>query len=263
MSFYRHPEVYAVLLEPDPDIFADADAWIGRHLDGPARRVLDPACGPGNWLVRFAERGAAVAGNDLEPAMIAAARRRLAGRPAELTVGDMADLDFRTGPFDVAINVHSSVGHLPDDAAVVRHLRAVARHLRPGGIYLLGLVIDDGTALREEPEFLWQCPATRIPGGGMAAVRYESARRDPAARTERIRLHLLTKGVAGCPEALREEYDLRTFPAARLREILAEAGGFDVLAAHAMLVEGRPDVGLVHDAGDVTLVLRRGEDPVA
>jgi hypothetical protein len=54
---------------------------------------------------------------------------------SELTVGDMTDFRLPR-PVDAAICMQDSQGHLLTNDALVRHLRAVAANLRPGGLYI-------------------------------------------------------------------------------------------------------------------------------
>jgi SAM-dependent methyltransferase len=198
-----------------------------------------------------------VAGNDLSPVMVAEARRRLLDEDAEITEGDMRALRFETGPFDVAVNFHGSLGHLPDLQAMAQHLASMRDALRPGGLYFLGICVFDGDTTDDTLWTLYESDIRPIPSGGMAAVRYESVRRDPVAREETIVLHLLTKGVADCPPQIEERYVLRTLREMDVRALLAEVGGLDLLAVHAMTEDEHPDEGLYPNCGDVTLVLRR------
>ena len=256
MSLYRHPEVYATLLSPEPDVFEHVLDWIDVYLDGPLESVMDPCCGPGTWLLPFSVRELHVAGNDLLPQMVAECRRRL-GEAAELTEGDMRSLAFETGPFDVVFNLHSSIGHLPDLSGAAANLSSVRDHLRPDGLYFLGACVYDGALVEEDIHVLYESEPMYIPSGGMAAVRYESVRRDPVRSEETIRVQLLSSGVVECPESFEEEYVLKTFQRDVLRGLLEEVGGFDLLAVHAMEEDGHPDRGLQSNCGDVTLVLRK------
>jgi SAM-dependent methyltransferase len=255
MSLYNHPAIYAALLKPEASLTLAMEEWCQRWIDAPVRSVMDPCCGPGSWLLPFRDRAARVAGNDLSEAMIEEARAAFDPAVSEWTVGDMRDLRFQTGPFELAINMHSSVGHLPDLQAVEGHLRSVHRNLVPGGHYFLGVVVNDARGVDRSLRVLFESPPTELPSGGMAAVRYESIERNGAKERETIRLHLLTAGVPGCPQVLSEEYNLRSFRASQLRAVLS-AAGFQVLASYAMDEEGHPDVGLSRNCGDVTLILR-------
>lgn len=256
MSLYDYPELYHVLLAPEQDMMDDLYAWMDRHLEGSCNRVMDPACGPGTALLPFAEDGCFVAGNDLAAGMVATAGKVLGEWPTELRQGDMRHLPFETGPFDVALNLYASIGHLPDDDAVAEHLEAVARNLRKGGLYFLGLTVCDGEA-DTTPLQLFEAEPTPIPSGGMAAVAYESVYRDPPKREERIRVVVLTKGVAGAPPQLVEEYTLLTFSAEQLASVIARVPSLELAAAYAMEEDPRAAVELAPGVGDLTLVLRR------
>jgi SAM-dependent methyltransferase len=103
----------------------------------PVRRVVDIACGTGPHLLRLADRGYKMSGLDLSPRNIQFLRERFAkkGHEGELVVGDMTD--FRLArPVDAAICMQDSQGHLLKTEQLVAHLRAVARCLKRGGLYL-------------------------------------------------------------------------------------------------------------------------------
>lgn len=246
-----------MLLAPEKDLLRDVDVWVRRYLRRRPEAVMDPACGPGVMLEPYARRGCRVAGSDLHPGMVAEARRRLKGRDAEVRPGDMRELAFRSGPFDLVVNLSSSVGHLRTDRDVVAHLHSVARHTRTGGIYLLGVTVFEPSDPDDELWVLYESEPTPLPSGGTAAVRYESLYRAPRRRRERIRVVVLASGVSGLPPAFTEEYTLRTFSARAVRRVVGACGAFELLAAHDMMLEGRPDTGLEPGSSDVTLVLRR------
>jgi SAM-dependent methyltransferase len=252
----KHPEVYGVLLAPGPEEVEAWWSWIFAHLEGDCGSVMDPACGPANVLLPFARDGLHVAGNDLEPAMVRHAREVLAPFGAEVTCGDMRSLRLRTKPFDVALNLYASIGHLEDDAGVRRHLACVARHLRPGGLYLLGLNVADGGEASEDVIPLFESSPTALPGGGMVSVRYDSVHRDPALRIETVQSLLVSQGVPGLEPVSVHEYSLRTFPVAVVGEFVADPA-WELAAVYQMGIDGWPEVDLKADLGDATLALRR------
>jgi SAM-dependent methyltransferase len=103
----------------------------------PVRRVVDIACGTGPHLLRLADRGYKMSGLDLSPRNIQFLRERFAkkGHEGELVVGDMTD--FRLAhPVDAAICMQDSQGHLLKTEQLVAHLRAVARCMKRGGLYV-------------------------------------------------------------------------------------------------------------------------------
>jgi len=114
----------------------------------PRSRVLDAGCGPGRVGVLLHERGHEVVGVDADPELIAAAREDHPG--PQWLVADLAELDLaRHGviePFAGAVlagNVMAFVA--PGTESDV--LTAIAAHLAPDGILVVGFGADRGYAL--------------------------------------------------------------------------------------------------------------------
>ncbi len=92
-------------------------------------RILDVGCGPGTItvdLARVATQGSAV-GLDRSESVISEARKT-AGQAnvtnVDLRVGDVYDLDFEAGSFDV-VHAHQVLQHLSDPVAALREMRRV------------------------------------------------------------------------------------------------------------------------------------------
>jgi SAM-dependent methyltransferase len=120
----------------DDDDAAAAVALIDRCHPLAGLRVLDLACGPGRHAAQLAARGARVAGLDLSLPLLSLARARTRGAVA-LVRGDMRRLPFRTGTFDIVVNLFTSFGYFADDAqhaAVIAGARAL---VGPGGVFVL------------------------------------------------------------------------------------------------------------------------------
>ena len=93
---------------------------------GPGTRLLDIACGSGYAAAIAAGRGARVSGLDASEALITIARARADG--ADFRVGDMFELPFGDGVFDVATSFNG-IWKGCEDA-----LREARRVVRPGGM---------------------------------------------------------------------------------------------------------------------------------
>jgi demethylmenaquinone methyltransferase/2-methoxy-6-polyprenyl-1,4-benzoquinol methylase len=101
-------------------------------LDG--RLAADLACGTGDISELLRRQGARVVGLDLTPRMISLARHKIgsgSGAPS-FVVGDMSDLPFGDGQFDV-VTTGYGLRNVPD---LERSIREAARVLRPGGLFL-------------------------------------------------------------------------------------------------------------------------------
>jgi SAM-dependent methyltransferase len=122
--------------------------------------VLDCACGTGQHLPLFHSLGNEVVGSDVSTAMLAQARKNLAGAGLDIPIHQV---DYRElpqhyfapedAPFDAVTCLSSSILHMPDDDGSLRALCSMRDVLREGGI----LVLTQGTSDRqwaEKPRFI-------------------------------------------------------------------------------------------------------------
>jgi len=103
------------------------------------QRVLDLGCGTGRYTVPLAATGARVTGLDLAASMLdrAAAKLAAAGLTADLRRGDMTELPFETGSFDVVVSTLTLMHVPPADRQ--RVFCEIARVLVPGGLVLFSV----------------------------------------------------------------------------------------------------------------------------
>jgi SAM-dependent methyltransferase len=94
-------------------------------------RLLDVACGSGLAIELGRLRGADCSGIDASPRLVAIARYR--SPDSDIRVGDMHDLPWDDGTFDIATSFRGIWGTTPDAVA------EIGRVLRPGG--RLGLTV--------------------------------------------------------------------------------------------------------------------------
>ncbi len=255
-AFYRRSALYSAFFAPSPEIRKAIDRLVRQHLGRKPRRVLDPACGPGLWLSHFFDQGCEVAGSDLEDLAVKLAGARLHARGAMVMVGDMRRPPDELGTdFDCVINLDNSVGHLPAFEDVVEHFKSMRQRLTSKGVYLIGLAIREPNDTIATGVVYERGPVD-IEGGGFAALRTESLGLQAQTRCERIRQIAITANVPDAPAVIAEQYDLLTFTYALLRDILAAAGGFDVLGCYDATDEDLPAKPFRKGAGDVVLVLR-------
>src|SRR5438045_709918 len=123
----------------------DERAAAGENVHGEAdfvmryapRSVLDAGCGTGRVARELARRGVDVVGVDLDPDMLATARRR--SPELRWVEADLASLDLRR-TFDLAVAAGNVMILLTPgtEPAVLANL---ARHLRPGGDLVAGFSI--------------------------------------------------------------------------------------------------------------------------
>ena len=115
----------------------EVDYLAGVLSTAPGQRVLDIGCGPGRHAVALAAAGFDVIGVDVSAWAVAAARQASAdaGVVARFEEADVLTSDLPSGEIDAAIAVQSF--GWGSDADQLRMLKAVRRHLVPGGVLVL------------------------------------------------------------------------------------------------------------------------------
>lgn len=163
-DIYSDPLIYDVLHAPGTSKEVQGlEKLARRFVTGDIRRVVEPACGSGRYLRLFALRGYDVVGMDMSPAMAqyamsrvtkAASRTRrkpaagVRGRGtlprAHIYAGDMCDMhgEVADASIDFAFNMINTIRHLPDDQSVIAHVNEIARVLRKGGVYAVGISLS-------------------------------------------------------------------------------------------------------------------------
>jgi SAM-dependent methyltransferase len=114
----------------------------------PPGRVLDLGCGYGRASIYLARHHWRVDGVDFIDRAIAEASSRAesAGVSAAVHfhIGQVTDLGFLSGPYDLALDVGCM--HSLDDDGLRRYRDSLLRLLRPDGLYLLFAHLRDDTA---------------------------------------------------------------------------------------------------------------------
>jgi SAM-dependent methyltransferase len=148
--------------DPGPDgyfgeeIAADYDASVGSEFD-PAviaatvdflaglagdGRALELGIGTGRIALPLAARGVPVHGIDLSRAMVERLRAKPGGDEIDVTIGDFSTTRVE-GSFSLAYIVFNTIENLTTQAAQVACFANVARHLAPGGRFVIEVGIPD------------------------------------------------------------------------------------------------------------------------
>lgn len=130
-SYDEIADAYAAGIETAPyNALYERPAMLAMLPPVDGRDVLDAGCGSGLYCGLLLDRGARVTGVDESAAMLAHARRRLAGREVELRVADLRNpLPFADASFDGIVS--ALVLHYVRDWSVP--LAEFRRVLRPDG----------------------------------------------------------------------------------------------------------------------------------
>ena len=120
-------------------------------------RALELGIGTGRIALPLAQRGVPVSGIDLSNAMVARLREKPGGEDIPVTIGDFSTATV-DGTFSVAYLVFNTISNLLTQAEQVACFRNAARHLTPGGRFVVELWVPE---LRKLPPgqqaTVWQC----------------------------------------------------------------------------------------------------------
>jgi len=223
-SQYSAPRLYEIAF--DMNRKGEVDFLVHcfrRYAKRRVSRVLDIACGTGPHLIRLADRGFRMSGLDLSRENIEFLCRRLAakGHAGELVVGDMTDFRLRH-PVDAAICMQDSQGHLLTNEQLLAHLRAVARSVKKGGLYIFDRYMASSWT---NPARSWSWSRRR---GGLIVRASFSALNDVNPVTQVFRERMLLEAIEnGTRRVYRQSHLSRMVFPQELRAMIDLAGGFE------------------------------------
>ncbi|MFC5391562.1 class I SAM-dependent methyltransferase [Bosea vestrisii] len=125
-------------------------------------RALEFAIGTGRIAVPLSQRNVPVAGIEYSPAMIAELRTKVDETTIPVVLGDMATATV-PGTYSLVYLVYNTISNLLTQAGQVACFRNAARHLSPGGRFVIELWVPE---LRKLPPgqqaVVWQSEAGYI-----------------------------------------------------------------------------------------------------
>lgn len=253
-DWYETPEYYDAIYDVDTEQEAAFLEAVHRRYATPGRgrRVLEPACGSGRLLTAMAARGWRVRGFDLEPAMVRFSRERLRseGLAGTVVLADMATFET-PGQFDLAHCLVSTFKYLLSEGEARAHLRAVARSLRPGGVYALGFHLSEYGSTRKAHE-RWKVKR----GGTSVDCTVTTWPPDPARRRERVEARMRVID-GGEERRSRTTWDFRTYDAAQVQSLLRRVPEFEHVATYDFHYQIEEPQVFSDQQSDTLLVLRK------
>jgi SAM-dependent methyltransferase len=216
-NWFDYPQYYDIAFQGPTQREADfIEAACRKYCPFAARRFLEPGCGSGRLVAELAARGYQVTGLDLSQPGLSYLRRRLARRLLNAETFEAEISDFRLSrPVDAAYCTVSTFRHLLTEQTARSHLQCIARILRPGGIYVLGLHLLP-LDLDKEDVLRW----TERRGKTTVNVTLRVLCTDLRRRLENFRVSLLVRQHGPKEVCLRHEFQLRTYTARQFRRLL-------------------------------------------
>ena len=257
LDWYRTPLYYDIVFSEDDGregAFLQAlHERLGRGAPRRGRpRALEPACGSGRLVLELARRGFDVAGFDASESMLAFARERLAraGHRARLSEARLESFDLGAG-FDLAHCMVNTFKYLLDEGSARAHLERVARALRPGGLYVVGLHLTDYHDRRRNRE-RWVARRGRVE----VVCNIQGWPADRRTRLERCRsrLAVVERGEIKRSET---EWTFRTYDLGQFRRLVRSVPSLEHVASFDFGYDIERPRTLPDAQLDVVFVLRK------
>jgi ubiquinone/menaquinone biosynthesis C-methylase UbiE len=206
-------EVYAPRQDPAQ---AEEEALAAVRLAGcePGAEILDCPCGFGRHSIPLARAGYRVTGADRSQVLLDEARRQGEGLELELVQADYRELPFEDEHFDAVLNLFTSIGYTGKEGDT-RAFQEFHRVLRPGGRLLIETMHRD-RLVRIFQARRWE----RLPAGYLIE---EGSFDQVTSVYENTITYISDDG-----RTRQFPYEIRTYTATELVEMLSEAGFEDV-----------------------------------
>jgi len=254
VDFYDIPSLYDILHAHGTAAEVDGlERMTMRFVRTPATHMtwLEPACGTGRYLRVAGARGTRVIGVDLAKPMLDYARKRMdnTGIDFALVEGDMRDLGDKVKPqsVDFAFNLINSIRHLESNEAMLEHFETIAKVLRPGGVYAVGLSLA-AYGLEGETEDVWsgsrgRCRVNQV-------VQYQPP--GYGERFEHVTSHLTVTRPSG-EKHYDSWYRLRTYNNKQWKRLLSDSA----FGLEATVDEDGRDISISEPGYGIWILTRR------
>lgn len=123
-----------------PDVVGPAVERLAELAEG--GRALELAIGTGRVAVPLSERGIAVSGIEMSPPMVEQLRTKVDEATIPVVIGDMATAGA-PGSYSLVFLVFNGISNLLTQAEQVACFRNAARHLTPGGRFVVELWVPE------------------------------------------------------------------------------------------------------------------------
>ncbi|MEH6941180.1 class I SAM-dependent DNA methyltransferase [Bacillus sp. JJ722] len=219
MSYERFAFVYDTLMQDVP-----YDKWIDRFIEKMAQfdikgnRVLDVACGTGEFTVRLADKGYNVTGVDLSEEMLSIARAKAEEYSVSIPFyhQNMVELDMGE-LFDSIVIFCDSLNYLESEQDVQSTFQHVHEQLKKGGLFMF----DVHSIYKMEEIFV---NATFADAGDAVSYIWHSFEGEEPYSVEHELSFFVKDEDTNLYDRFEEDHYQRTYPIAMYEQWLREAG---------------------------------------
>lgn len=232
-SVYQHPRYYAIAYQWNTKAECDfLEACVSAHRNRTASTMLDIGCGAGRHMLAMAQRGYTVTGFDLRPEMMAYVQQQAeeAGLPVHVSVGDIRHMAL-SGHYDLAICLMDTFRFLLTNDDITRHLKDVAAHLSPEGLYITDFWIPAKWDQAGNEIYQWEQTEDQTTVKVFYVQHPETI--DPVAQTFEDELVFEVDDAGEHHEIRGERTRTRLILPQEFRALVGTSGAFDLVASFA------------------------------
>ena len=255
LDCYDLPEYWDLSFSEDTSVEADfLLAAAKKFCDFEVKSLLEPGCGGGRLIVELARRGLHPTGWDLSEPAVAYAQQRL---NAESLSGKVSVEDMRTGTVDGAVDMAyclvNTFRHLLTEQDATQHLKTVAKCLRPGGLYVIGMHLFPPDADEEDSED-WSVTQDDVTVDMLLNV----TDCDRSTRQESLHFQMTVRKPGEEPVSFESEYRMRLYSAEDFRSLVESVPEFERLPdVYDFWYDLDEPLTLSDELGDTVFILRR------
>ncbi len=253
LDWYDLPLLYDMVFAPETDREAQfLESMHRRYGSGPARWVLEPACGSGRLVEAMLARGYGVLGFDANENMLRYTRARVESyrQKVQLTRQLLEQFRFRRR-CQLAHCLVSTFKYLIDESSARSHLRCVAEALAPKGIYVLGFHLSEyGSTSCSRERWI----AHR--NGVHLRCNIQTWPPNRRLRLEKVRARLIARR-AGEIKRYETEWWFRTYDVRQVRRLVESVPSLEHVGTYDFDYDANRERSLDGQRLDVVLVLRK------
>lgn len=256
-NWYDYPQYFDLAFRDETALeLRFFEAAFAEHAKLPVQTVFEPGCGSGRLVVGMAAKGYQVTGLDLSQASLDYLRRKLRRRKltARLIHGDMTQFNLPQ-PVDAAFCTFNTFRHLLTEQDALAHLHAVAKAVRPGGLYILGFHI---IPLDADEDCIERWKAKHA--GTEVSITLAVIDFNRRLRREQMRATIkATRTVRDQQQVIRcrTEFPLRLYTVGQVESMLAKMESFEIAEVYDFDYDIEFPRDLDDDLTDALFVLRR------
>lgn len=180
------------------------ERWLPKDKNA---RILELCCGTGRLTIPIAKEGYDITGVDFTPSMLEEAKEKASGAGLDITFieADMRTLNLAE-TYDLIFIPFNSIHHLYQNEDLFKTLKAVKKHLKPGGLFLFDCFNPNLQLMVEGQKELKEITKYTTTDGREIRIR-ERMRYENSTQINRIEWHFFINGTFDSIQKL----DMRLF----------------------------------------------------